>query len=429
MDKFGYPTNVKQIGNVDENLRIYIEDYVYSYLLQYAESGGDEERIAALIGRCMIIDGQTVLFINGAIQGKYAEHEKGILVFNQKSFDYIESQCEKYFKGLEIVGWMQSQPNYGNFLSASYANYHISNFKKSYQVMLVTDPIERINSFFIWNEDRTDIEESKGFFIYYDKNKSMHNYILENKIVKLNQNDEIPTAKIIRLKDKVDKQEEVDEEKTEQEEVYVEQKRISNKKLRGRKNLRSANLIAVACGLLFVVGFGVSTSLVESRRKIAKLENDISTIRVAYNGLVTHINENGVQPVFASSATVMEVDGSEVKTEVVVDIPQETEETEETEENQSPEERDDIAPTTEENIDAESNDVPEETPQPSQQGNVSQTSLLPESYVIQQGDSLINISKKFYGTTNMQQKIMDANGIDDPNKIYFGMILKLPTDN
>ncbi len=118
MDNFGYPANVKQIGDVDENLRIYVEDYVYSYLLHYAESAGNEERIAALVGRCMLIDGQTVLFINGAIQGKYAETDKGILTFSDKTNKYIDSQIDKYFHGLEIVGWLQTQPNYGNFLSA-----------------------------------------------------------------------------------------------------------------------------------------------------------------------------------------------------------------------------------------------------------------------------------------------------------------------
>ncbi len=422
MDKFGYPTNVKQIGNVDENLRIYIEDYVYSYLLQYAEAGGDEERIAALVGRCMIIDGQTVLFINGAIQGKYAEHEKGILVFNQKCYDYIENQCDKYFKGLEIVGWMQSQPNYGNFLSASYANYHINNFKKSYQVMLVTDPIERINSFFIWNEDRTDIEEAKGFFVYYDKNKSMHNYILENKIVRLKQNEEIQAAKIIKLKDKVKSYEDEEYDEDEEEIEKVENDGINLMNTRRNKNkssIRTTNLIAMVCGLLFIAGFAVSANVVQSRRQIAKLEEDISTIRVAYNGLVTHINENGVQPVFASTNTVMEVDGTEVTTEVVVEPTVEASEPVET----TPE----PTATPEPVVEATPEATPTPTPVP--QENVTMRNVLPETYVIQQGDSLINISKKFYGTTSMQQRIMELNGIDDPNKIYFGMVIKLPEEN
>lgn len=402
MDKFGYPTNIKQIGDVDDNLRIYIEDYVYTYLLQYGEAGGNEERVAALVGRCMIMDGVTTLFINGAIQGKYAETDKGITTFSKKSYEYIDNQVDKYFKGLEVVGWLQSQPNYGNFLSASYAEYHINNFKKSYQVMLVTDPIEKINSFFVWNSDRTDIEEAKGFFIYYDKNKNMHNYILDNKIVKFNKPEPMETI-----------------EKT----ITIEEDELppfenpSAKAKSPKKDIRFINTSASTsknkdfykkfatpvAGVIAVASILLATSISSSNNRINKLETEVNSVRTAYNELVTYINEQGAVAVFADSTTQ---NGTTITETTVVVEPVAT---------KTPEATATPAPSP----------VPTATPTPQSNTSSVETSI-PKTYIVRQGDSLINITKAIYGSDSMLPVVMEANGITDPNKIYFGMVLELP---
>ncbi len=50
----------------------------------------------------------------------------------------------------------------------------------------------------------------------------------------------------------------------------------------------------------------------------------------------------------------------------------------------------------------------------------------PAAYTVQPGDTLIEISKKFYGSSRMVMQIKEANGIDDINKIYIGQELMLP---
>jgi len=162
-------------------MRVYVEDYVFSYLSQYAQAGGYEERLAVLVGRLLTVDGQKVLFVNGAVQGKYCERDRGILIFSDKSIAYAREMIEAYFPGSEIVGWMQSQPSYGTFLNSSYAAYHKDAFQKDYHVLFVTDPVEGSNAFYTYNEAMDDLVEAKGYFIYYEKNPSMHEYMLENK--------------------------------------------------------------------------------------------------------------------------------------------------------------------------------------------------------------------------------------------------------
>jgi nucleoid-associated protein YgaU len=47
-------------------------------------------------------------------------------------------------------------------------------------------------------------------------------------------------------------------------------------------------------------------------------------------------------------------------------------------------------------------------------------------YVVKSGDSLSKISKSFYGNANEYNKIAQANGIADPDKIRAGQELKIP---
>lgn len=423
MDKFGYPTNIKQIGDVDENLRIYIEDYVYTYLMQYAEANSEEETIAVLVGRCMIMDGQNVLFINGAIQGKYAQSENGIVVFTKKCHEYIDNQIDKYFKGLEVVGWLQSQPNYGNFLSASYASYHINNFKKPYQVMLVTDPIEKINSFFIWNKDKTDIIEAKGFFIFYDKNKNMHNYILDNKIVKFNKSNPIEVIEK-PLENFDDYEEEIPviskddnpkRNKSNKSEKHTI-KLLNDFKDKNDKKFNLKNIALPAASFLLVATVFLGGSLVSSNNRIDKLEGDVTNIRTAYNELVTYINESGTQAVFANANTST-VPSDVVETNIVVEA------VEETVPSDVPEPT--PAPTP------EPTPTPTVAPAPTVSSNNATQNQVGKTYTVQQGDNLLSITRKIYGSNNddMLDLIMEENGLTDPNKIYFGMVLDLPEEN
>lgn len=49
-----------------------------------------------------------------------------------------------------------------------------------------------------------------------------------------------------------------------------------------------------------------------------------------------------------------------------------------------------------------------------------------QAYTVAGGDNLSKISKLFYGSANHYQKIAEANGLDDPDKIKAGQELKIP---
>lgn len=49
-----------------------------------------------------------------------------------------------------------------------------------------------------------------------------------------------------------------------------------------------------------------------------------------------------------------------------------------------------------------------------------------QPYTIQNGDNLSKISKHFYGNPNHYQKIAEANGIENPDRIKVGEEIKIP---
>ncbi len=51
---------------------------------------------------------------------------------------------------------------------------------------------------------------------------------------------------------------------------------------------------------------------------------------------------------------------------------------------------------------------------------------IPDTYIVQPGDTLSEISTYFYGTKKYVQAIMECNNIKNADKVYVGMTLKLP---
>ncbi|MCL1936490.1 MAG: LysM peptidoglycan-binding domain-containing protein [Defluviitaleaceae bacterium] len=396
MKEFDFPTNIKQIGTIDSGLKIYIEDYVSSYLIQYATAAGYDERLATLVGRYMYIDQNPVIFINGAILGKYTEEDSGILKFTRRSMEYIEEQIDIHFKGMEIVGLMQSQPGYGTFLNPAYKSYYHQNFNKQYQVMFIIDPLEKVNSFY--TNRNGNLQESNGYFIYYEKNNSMHDYMMENKIIKplknVNIKDEnespyIQEAQIWGKEEKPLRFKEIkQDEKNYLNDEYEEPKgkkvvNIDEAKNRSRKPVpknqrRVINMLLSMSSVLLLISFVMAAALIRSEDRIARLEVDLGILTNAYVNIIQSLQLT--QEAFATQNVIVTEDGMSSSVNNTVQ-------------------------------------------------NWPQTANLPQTYVVQAGDNLLAISQRFYGTTGMVGEIMRANNLSDPDMIFHGMILLLPSVN
>ena len=70
---FGLPKNIRQIGLIREDYKIYMEDYLYTILLSLAraeEAGKTKTRLAVLTRQTKCQGGTTYLFIKGAVMAE-----------------------------------------------------------------------------------------------------------------------------------------------------------------------------------------------------------------------------------------------------------------------------------------------------------------------------------------------------------------------
>jgi len=407
------PTNIKQVGNISHGLKIYVEDYVYTYIQQYASFADNEEKIGVLTGKKEFIENEDVLFINGIIQGKFSKSEAGMEVLTEKSKAYIKEEMIKYFPGDEILGWLYIQPGYGDFLNSTLISYHENNFKKYYSVLFIYDPIEKINGFFSKNEVLGGLEEVKGYFIYYDRNEGMHEYMLQNKFAKPKE------AEAYTEENKESLETDTEEEETHKDDVVGKirdsftKERTSKPRTTRRKGKivteqkKLVNLLSTLSAALFCACFVMGASIIKNDDRIDNVEKQMAAMDNSYTYLIKTIKEGNVQNVFAAqNGEYTEAEKSslpEMKEPTTID-------TTKTEEK------------TTERITETTTEKPKEKPKETAGSKTAEKT----KYVVKEGDSLSGISIKFYGTNKKAKEIMAENNIDDPDKIYYGMVLRIP---
>ena len=92
------PKNVRQIGNVCDEPKIYVEDYVDTFLGQLQEKAMEKPVAAALAGEITKCEDQVVVYISGAIQAEDVEVEGTNLKISEEIWEKIEKEQKEYFK-------------------------------------------------------------------------------------------------------------------------------------------------------------------------------------------------------------------------------------------------------------------------------------------------------------------------------------------
>ena len=89
------PKNITQIGEADDKCKIYVEDYVVSYLRQMNQLARNKEMALALYGTSTDEEDKTYVFLYGAARVNYLQKEVRHLSQAQKQ--EIESNRVRYF--------------------------------------------------------------------------------------------------------------------------------------------------------------------------------------------------------------------------------------------------------------------------------------------------------------------------------------------
>ncbi len=368
---FSTPTKTKQMGSIENCVKIYVEDYVYTYLYQYGRSGGGKDKLAALVGRHYVVDGQDTLIISGAIQGKGTIQQNGMECFSEETWEYIGGQMQTYFKGMTILGWVHCQPGFGAFLMARDEAFHREYFKEKWQVLFVVDTMDKLDTFYLYNEDGKGLRQARGYFVYYDKNREMQEYMLENSMVR-------PRETV-----REEKQEEMEQDAhSAKREGRRRRKPTPEERMDAAKEIRRTlqrraqaaeeekkgqyvMLAGVSC-VMCVVCLCMGLAMVRSLDRLQMVETELLAMQSSYQALAEDFEGVKVQSVFAAEqAMAKEQEKSHAEKEV-------------------------------------------------------------RMYRVEGGDSVAYISRKFYGDTSGINRIIEANDLENADLIYEGQALLIP---
>lgn len=388
------PKNITQIGEVDKHCRIYVEDYVVSYIKQMNGIAQNKDIAIALYGRKTVEDGVSYVFVYGSAKLNFLQ--KAVRHLSQAQEQEIEKLRKKYFSEMKFLG------------------YRILNG-------------EMVEGFQICEQDICRYVE--GYAQFYEKNDSMLAYMLENR------GEEVPPEKVDQEKyETVRKRQEErrqhqEERRQHRENGYPEQEKIIQMPTVGLRRMKMAAtgvfvlLCVVALALMKQESTGESlgeaarqamSSMMEQKLPDAEEEAEQTSTLVAEDKLEDALRQENA----AANTEITDVTPETVATEPPTDsnvaetATQMTEETTQEATQSAEPVSEDVIPTT---------PVPEPTAESSVQA-VSQ----PVSYTIKRGDTLIGISIRNYGSNARVSEICSLNGIKDPDDIKIGQEILLP---
>lgn len=369
------PKNIRQVGRPDSQIKIYVEDYVVTYINQIAQESPLEERLAILLGDMVIDEESAVVFIHGAIAVEQVNIQDEHIGFTSSIWSKIYDDIKKYFGEAKVVGWFLTRPGKSLRITEKITKIHVDNFPGEGKTLFVTDPVDDDEAFYIYRHG--ELVRQAGYYIYYDRNEAMQNYMIESKNTR-------PYA---------DKTEEGNQNGKDTAADIAENKKIQKtQEIRKKPQFTMSKMTKYASMAVFLV-------IVAAGALVVQRENQ-------------KIRET---PVNAEA-----LDGT---------IPVETEDDAETAtESGDNEAWEEETPDSEETADTSETEssAQDETDLDDSQPTMQPTAIAGTSYTIADGDTLAGISRRFYNSLAYVNEICRINGIEDADTIYPGMTITLP---
>lgn len=413
------PKNIRQIGERDQIVKLYVEDYVNTYLKRLYPVGGQGLRIGLLLGSMELNDGTPYIFIDGALEMEDVT-EAGRVSFTDISWKKAYQSIEQLFPKRSILGWFLCGSPGDDLTPLNYWKQHMQYFEGTNKLMYLSNGIEGDETVYITSED--GFYKLQGYSIYYERNQMMQDYMVLRKDVKRIETD---------TNDKV---------------IEEFRKRMDEHKEEATDRHQTAGLLRGMCTAMSVVILAGGIVMFNNYERMqnmesvivsaipAKAEKFLAGDRIkeskSQTGVVVEDAEAGISPTTAVNKETMsniqptQAGETQAPTEAAVNLETSVAQTE--------------AETTKESqAIAESEKTTEQTSQAAAETTKAQTSQAPSKsqeaaasgakvHIVQEGETLYGISLAEYHTVNKLKEICELNGLEDENKIVAGQKLLLP---
>lgn len=410
------PKNIRQIGNIQGAVRIYVEDYVYTYLHGNTRPGWAHKGSVFLGSKCQE-NGQKYIFISGLVHIPDESFHDGVPEFTDLMWGGVYQDMKQYYEDVEILGWGMDVAGASAKLTGDLERIHRNAFQGQDKLLFLMDSLEKEEAFYVYEKNM--LRRRDGYYVYYEKNPQMQEYMMQGK-----QEREV--------------QPEIDPQRA----VVTNYRAITAEKSRkGGKGFQAFVYVASLALLVAVSAMGVN--MMSSAGKIERLEEAVSYLQTDKTDVESETIAQGEEADTEMQAQTGE-DGSEndvqfEEKEPVAELPTESDisvnassEEETDEKDAASEEEKTTAQNGENEEETEEEEMssvkPKETEEKEEQEEpkIQETTAFADQdyYIVQKGESLLGISQKIYGK-DYTKKLCELNELEDENKIYAGQKLLL----
>ena len=370
-----FPKNVRQIGNVSDNPKIYVEDYVDTFLNQLCDKADENPVGAFLIGHTVRQEEQDCIYISGAVQIEQIDAKGADITIGEETWKQAVEEAKEQFEGGEIIGWSLMLPGHPLLLNENLTKLHEKYLAKAGTVFIMKDAVEKDEIYFAYKYK--ELMQMGGHYIYYEKNPLMQNYMVSKR-------KQIGVTPSEAVEDKAAK----------------DFRSIVRDRYETREQKRSSRGMYAASVFLVLVVLIIGVTTINNYDKMRTVQSSLEFIKES-------VSPKPEEETIAASA----------QPKVVGELPDEKGE----------EAQGDEDVVADDEIEVEQDVPSEETPTKTE--NVAADAvqeMKDDIYIVEKGDTLATISKKIYGNTGHVEAICKMNGLSDGNLIFIGQKLLLP---
>lgn len=423
---FRIPNNIRQIGEVNETQKIYIEDYAYTYLCRISSGNSSKGKAAILLGQANWKDGISYLFVKSAVVLPDMEITEEHLSFTREIWNHVYEKNKEYFPDQEIVGWYLSIPGCSMELHEVICRTHLDHFGGNDKVLMVMEPLEKEEAFYRYEDG--ELSRQPGFYIYYEKNEPMQNFLVA-------QNDKAET-----------KSEQVSDQA-----VKTFRKKVETKS-EGKKQTKNTSVFRTASVCMMVAVLAVGVLYLNDYHKLKKTETVISKLddknsgkelveTKPVNGLVSENRKKDSQDAADGEAAGTDTEETDAGTDGAATSESSDgtsdgqKDTDGKKDDAKDPDADDGASEkkTDSGSDASGTDAEDDSKnspagaKDSDDGESGQTAgSTHQSYTIHEGDTITSISMRYYGNSSKIKEICALNGLSPEDFIFPGQKILLP---
>lgn len=371
------PKNVRQMGEIRQDKRVYIEDYVVGYL-NSLKSKCDENtgKICVLLGQILHDEGGSYNFIRGAVICE-EELEEGETYFSQRIWAAAYKDIDRFFPELEIVGWAAIFKSIDETKRKELDKVFIDNFAGRMKTMFLVDVLEEEEDFYFIEDEQ--IKKQSGFLQFFERNPRMQEYIVAKRGA-------------------------VSCETSQGDSVIMNFRSIIQEKQAERARKKSWALAYGIGSFMLVTILVLGVSLMNNYEKMSQFDEAIKNLSKQVTNAdgkktdVITVNGN-VYPTESTTQASTEIT-TQATTQVSTQI------------------------TTQASTQSVTQKPTESVTQAPTAAPVS--ARVQELYKVKLGDTLATICREKYGNLQKLQEIIELNQLKDANKIYVGQMIKLP---